>query len=156
MSDILPRRRLLVLLSGLILAPTVLEALIVGIPRAQRVEIVLTHAGTVDIHRELKLINRLDSDGCRGLGLQGATDGEGRYVGTRFVWWRLLDVFMGHLSKDTLCVMDSAGWRVAWQLPYGPTRDQVRLTCDLALAPTGGADGPFAPGAFRRVCRIGD
>jgi hypothetical protein len=137
------RRWLQVLAGGLLL-----ETVVVGVPWRQRVQIALTRGGVVIPHQALRLVSRPATDACASAGLEGTTNEQGLFEGTRWQWSHAIGLCDVEVRTDALCVQESGVWTAVWQLPYGPAPRALLLKCELPEQPMA------APS--KRACRLPD
>lgn len=136
------------------LAAVGIGGLTIRIPSRQLVEIVLTDGSVPRVRQPFKFISKPTNEGCGADGLVGMTDDVGHYTGTRSLSHSVLSLFTIDVSKDRMCLPTASGWEVVWQLPYGPTRPTLLLTCDLGKVPNPSV--PRTPGSLRAVCSISE
>jgi hypothetical protein len=111
------------------------ESVIVGVPWRQRVKVVLTRDGNAVPDQQLKLLganSEPSADSCTHAGLEGNTDADGRFEGTRWQWSTLIRFCAVEVRQDALCVHAAGAWHPVWQTLYGPAPSVLDLTCDLA------------------------
>jgi hypothetical protein len=133
-----------------------LETFTLGIPWRQHVRLALTRQGGGLAARRFRLISG-PSAVCAAPGLEGSTDIDGSFEGTRWQWSTFMENFEVVVRRDALCLLQSGGaWVLAWHSPYGPAPRLFVLTCNLPnegssdiVTPT-----PSIPG--RGPCRLGE
>jgi hypothetical protein len=124
---------------GILVVGLLVESVVTGVPWRQRVKVVLTRDGTAVPDQRLKLLiasGDPSADSCTPAGLEGSTNAEGRFEGTRWQWSTLIRFCAVEVRYDALCVQGPGGWQPVWQTAYGPAPSVLGLACDLARPPT--------------------
>jgi hypothetical protein len=131
-----------------------LETLALGIPWRQHVRLVLTRDGAGIAARRFRLVSGSSAD-CASPGLEGSTDIDGSFEGTRWQWPTLMEDFGVVVRHDALCLLQTGdAWVLAWHLPYGPAPRAFVLTCNLPS--DGSSDIVIPTPSGRGPCRLGD
>jgi hypothetical protein len=132
-----------------------LEGTCVGVPWRQRVQVALVRDGRPVVGQDVKVVAVHVEDGCAPHGLEGRTDGDGRFEGKRWQWSKALDLLDPGVRSDVVCIRDADGLWPVWGMPYAPAPDELDLTCDLsAFLGPGLEHHRMKP--FSDVCQISD